>query len=286
MKFQVFSDLHLENYSNHTFKCFEPITPILFLAGDIGHIEEDLYKKFMDYVSENWEYVYVVLGNHEFYNDYYADTEYKYSYEELFDMYEDFFLEYSNIVLVTEGNEYKINDNYTDGEDIYIIGGTGFPKLECSDDSLIVGYHDYDHFYKQIFNDFRCIWQDKDKKMTIKYFNELADMSKTLLLESIQELSKQKDKKVILFTHFPYGLQSLTSSSKYHNDSELKKAYFCNNITETINKIIVDNVNILIAGHTHYSYNFTYNNNKYISNQMGYSSDRDSCFDEKEVYVI
>ena len=241
MKFQVFSDLHLENYSNHTFKCFEPITPILFLAGDIGHIEEDLYKKFMDYVSENWEYVYVVLGNHEFYNDYYADTEYKYSYEELFDMYEDFFLEYSNIVLVTEGNYYKINDKYTDGEDIYIIGGTGFPKLECSDDSLIVGYHDYDHFYKQIFNDFRCIWQDKDKKMTIKYFNELALMSKTLLLESIQEL---KNKKKILFTHFPYGLHSLTSSSKYHNDI------------------------------------------RYISNQMGYSSDRDSCFYEKEVFII
>lgn len=281
MKFQVFSDLHLEHYNDFNFEIFKNQAPILFLGGDIGHIKDDLYKKFMDYVSENWEYIYVVLGNHEFYNNY--DTDYKYSYEELFDMYENFFLEYSNIVLVTEGNYYKINNNYTDEEDIYIIGGTGLPKLECSDDSLIVGYNDYDHFYKQNFNDFNCIYQDKDKQMTIKYFNELALMSKTLLLESAVKL---KDKKVILFTHFPYGLHSLTSSSKYHNDGELRKAYFCNGITEPINKTIINSASLLIAGHTHYSYDFVYNDIRYISNQLGYSSDRDSCFYEKEVYIL
>ena len=280
MEVQVFSDLHLENWDDFNFEIFKPKTKLLFLAGDIGHIKDNLYKKFMDYVSDNWEYIYVVLGNHEFYNDF----ETNYTYEELYDEYDNFFLEYLNIVLVTEGYEYKIPE--TIAKNTYIVGGIGFPQLECSDDSLIVGYNDYDHFYKQNFNDFNCIWQDKNKKMTIKYFNELALMSKTLLLESIQELSKQKDKKVILFTHFPYGLHSLTSSSKYHNDGELRKAYFCNSYDNPTNKNIIDNCDIFIAGHTHYSYDFTKDGKRYISNQMGYSSDRDSCFYEEEVFTL
>lgn len=285
MEVQVFSDLHLENWDDFNFEIFKPKTKLLFLAGDIGHIKDNLYKKFMDYVSYNWEYIYVVLGNHEFYNDF--DTNY--TYEELYDEYENFFLEYPNIVLVTEGYEYKIPENIA--KNTYIIGGIGWPTLindyKDADLEYLCGYHGFDNFYKQHFNDFNFIKKDKDNCIDVKYFNTNSEMSKSLLLESINILRELDDcNKIILLTHFPYGDHSLTSSSKFHNDHFMKKQYFCNSYKNEINKNIIDNCDILIAGHTHYSYDFTKDGKRYISNQMGYSSDRDSCFYEEEIFTL
>jgi hypothetical protein len=269
-KYQLLSDIHLEKYEEFNYTdLIKPIEPVLFLAGDIGHIKHKLYKSFIDYVSNNWEIVYIVLGNHEFYIE---DDKTIYTYEELYDMYENFFLEYPNIILVTEGYEYKINLNYTNGKNIYIIGGIGFPTLETNINEIGECYYNSDIYYRENFNDFNFIYKTKTKKIDVEYFNSLSRTSKSLLIESINELSKlEEEYSIILLTHFPYGIHSLTSSSKFHNDDKLRQYYFCNSIDNGINRIIINSAKLLIAGHTHYSYKFIYNDAKYVSNQLGHN---------------
>ena len=65
-----FSHLHLE--LNQQYLSFEiPVcAKNLILAGDIGRlVDYDNYLKFLQKQTDRFELVFLVLGNHEFYND-------------------------------------------------------------------------------------------------------------------------------------------------------------------------------------------------------------------------
>ncbi|KAL4889977.1 Metallo-dependent phosphatase-like protein [Aspergillus ambiguus] len=68
--FQVLSDLHLE--INQQYLSFEiPVcAKHLILAGDVGRlVDYDNYRDFLQKQTDRFELVFLVLGNHEFYND-------------------------------------------------------------------------------------------------------------------------------------------------------------------------------------------------------------------------
>jgi predicted phosphohydrolase len=71
MKIQYCSDLHLEFKANRNYIAQHPIQPvgdILLLAGDIlPLILTTTYKDFFDYVSDHFEEVFWIAGNHEYY---------------------------------------------------------------------------------------------------------------------------------------------------------------------------------------------------------------------------
>ena len=70
-KFQIISDLHLELGHYYTPPKIPVEAPYLLLVGDIGQLIEFLeskhYRLFMTTQCENFQHVYLVLGNHEFY---------------------------------------------------------------------------------------------------------------------------------------------------------------------------------------------------------------------------
>ncbi|MGI8892848.1 MAG: metallophosphoesterase [Bacteroidia bacterium] len=72
MKIQYCSDLHLEFRENWNYLKSNPIKPtgdILLLAGDIVPFAEmNKYDEFFTFVSDHFEYVYWVPGNHEYYH--------------------------------------------------------------------------------------------------------------------------------------------------------------------------------------------------------------------------
>lgn len=75
MKIQYASDLHLEFAENSRFLKEHPLIKtgdILVLAGDVGYLGDDNYSKhpFWDMVSDQYEQVLIVPGNHEFYKHY------------------------------------------------------------------------------------------------------------------------------------------------------------------------------------------------------------------------
>jgi predicted phosphodiesterase len=69
MTFQYISDIHLEHYK---LEDIDKVIPekeanILILAGDIGYPEEIQYKTYIQKVSQIWEKVFLIAGNHEYY---------------------------------------------------------------------------------------------------------------------------------------------------------------------------------------------------------------------------
>jgi hypothetical protein len=69
LRIQYASDLHLEFSENVVGPAIlKPMAPVLALAGDIGRPDKRPYRDFLKYCSSNWDAVFLVAGNHEFYN--------------------------------------------------------------------------------------------------------------------------------------------------------------------------------------------------------------------------
>lgn len=70
VKFQYVSDLHLEHYKNLNSIKLQKLDDCenLCLLGDIGYAYSELYHKFINYCSDNWLNVFVIFGNHEYYD--------------------------------------------------------------------------------------------------------------------------------------------------------------------------------------------------------------------------
>lgn len=68
-RIQYVSDLHLEMYEKPTIfsDLVTPNARYLALAGNIGQTTSPVFRTFLSYVSDNWERVFYVSGNHEYY---------------------------------------------------------------------------------------------------------------------------------------------------------------------------------------------------------------------------
>jgi predicted phosphodiesterase len=68
-RIQYVSDLHLEFYEKAVFpQLVTPNARYLALAGDIGQPGSRVFHSFLSYVSGNWDRVFYVPGNHEYYS--------------------------------------------------------------------------------------------------------------------------------------------------------------------------------------------------------------------------
>ena len=250
MKFQLYSDVHMEMHES--FPTISKHADILILAGDMGNISNSNFEKFIKYVSETWEHVIYVPGNHEYYHDELCINELNSIYKCLMD-------KYSNI-------HYLQNDSW-DFEEYTFIGS--------------------------------CLWSNPDKE-SIEYLNDFYQIKEhtkygaaTLTLETFKNMHNEcikfikdqvssSDKKIIVITHFP-PIRTNTSHPRYEDD-ELK-AYFTNDLDEM--NINIDKIPLWISGHTHYSYDFMKNKCRFLSNQMGYTSEiKESKFNQQGLFEI
>ena len=67
MRLQIVSDIHLEFYSQN-FPVIEKHAGNVALLGDIGKPFTYVYERFLFQQSETFDHVFVILGNHEYYN--------------------------------------------------------------------------------------------------------------------------------------------------------------------------------------------------------------------------
>ncbi len=68
MRVQYASDLHLETVGNEPYSSILiPSAHILVLTGDICPVENSIYASFLRWCSQNWGFVLVVAGNHEYF---------------------------------------------------------------------------------------------------------------------------------------------------------------------------------------------------------------------------
>jgi predicted phosphodiesterase len=122
-RIQYVSDLHLEFYEKAVFpQLITPNARYLALAGDIGQPGHRVFHSFLDYVSKNWDHVFYVPGNHEYYTKPY--TKWKYSrptpFHERHTELRSAVRHYENIhFLDSESPSY-----YCEDENVAIIGST------------------------------------------------------------------------------------------------------------------------------------------------------------------
>jgi predicted phosphohydrolase len=241
---QIYSDIHIELWNKL------PVFPVkakyLFLAGNICKLRHQLFYKFFDYCSSNWEKIFYVPGNHEYYsnNKNYNELLFEYKYE--------LNKKYKNVYFLD--NECVQLDN-----DINVYGSTFWTKSPFNNihqANLTTNDYNMITYFNQ--NKGHCV------KLDIDYVNQLSKSA----YNKIEKYLNETNKKTIVITHFP-PLRSGTSNPKYLAKNRISNLYF-SWPNETINNLNLINVPIWISGHTKWSYNFKQDNCDFVGNQLGY----------------
>lgn len=160
MRIQYISDLHLE------FLTLIPKIPkvanILCLAGDIGYPYTKKYKEFLKYVNSQYDKIFLISGNHEYYNEYGIEITNKIIINNV--------AKFPNIVFLN--NTSYFYQNYL------FVGSTLWTHIDSQ---------------KHGYNDFNMI-----ENMTLENYNNLHKNAYIFLNNTIQQ---NKDKQLIILTH-------------------------------------------------------------------------------------
>lgn len=234
MKFQLFSDIHLE-FLGQKYPKIKKHAEILILAGDIGHITQNNFKDFIKYCSENWSHVLYVFGNHEFYG--------KFSMESVIQKTSEYFKEFNNVHLLD--NSYIILDEFV----YYGFTGWTMPIFDNTNEA------------RNYLNDYNKIKTQNGKLKVINHKN-IAEFQ-VLKFKEFIELNLDN---IIVITHFP----PVKNTSDPIFESDKLNGYFSWNNFLQLNSIFTTKIKCWCSGHTHYSYDFFLDGIRYMSNQIGY----------------
>ena len=172
MKIQYISDLHIELMHKNKFnKLCDKIIPkcdVLVLAGDIGNPlhHNDKYTSFLHLMSDKFKKVFIITGNHEYYQNDIIKTNEK--------VHE----------ICCSRNNLSFLDNTTEFYNgIRFVGTTQWTHI-CDPQYLI--------------NDFSAI-----KDMNVNRYNNLHLKSRLFLKDSIDNSTKNDEKVVVITHHLP-----------------------------------------------------------------------------------
>lgn len=253
---QYVSDIHLETHHNTGKDIFnkilKPSAPYLALCGDIGYPGAQLYEPFLKYCSDNFEHVFYIAGNHEYYNDMkaikYLKTkqfiEKSVSDDELRRISARFPRETpeDRVEKIRElCSKYK-NIHFLDKEifkipntNIIIVGCTLWSKLDMTP------------FMLPQFNDFQRICENKDTLLRPRTYDDWNEEHVEFLGDILKEIENESpNSKVVVLTHHCPTYDIIIE--KYADDPNNMNSFFANK--DLINPF-GKNVKAWICGHTH-----------------------------------
>ena len=238
MKIQYASDLHLEFRDNAAYMRDNPLIPsgdILILAGDIAYLGDENYSvhPFWDWVSENYQQVLVVPGNHEFYKGYDLDN-----------------VDDGHIGTIRKNVHWYYNAVVSIG-DVDIILTTLWAQIE----------HVNAFWIERGVSDFRRIMKS-NKIINYMDFNNEHSRALNFLHDA---LTKSKSKKRIVVSHH---VPSYLLSSAEFKGSSINGAF----VSELFDFIESHEIDFWIYGHSHRNITARIGKTKCISNQLGYIS--------------
>ena len=248
LNIQYLSDLHLETYHRlkipSILKKITKTADILVLCGDIGNPFSPVYKTFLDYVSNLYEKIFIIAGNHEFYRN-------GFSIEET--------LNHIQKIVDDKPNISFLNDTYEIYKDHIFIGTILW--------SEIVNVKDAERFS---INDLHSI-----KDMSIEKYNNLHLKSVEFLSETLEFLQTKfnSDKNIIILTHH-LPLYEIIDKT-YLKEYEKYNQWFASNLKELIIKY-QSSIKIWFYGHTHMSSEIKMFDIIFTCNPIGYYSENNS----------
>lgn len=236
MTIQYASDLHLEFPQNSAWLQTYPLKPaadILILAGDVTYLSERrLANPILDTLSAQYDTIYVVPGNHEFY-------VWSYDVNDTFP-----FLKWP-----IRKNIFYLNNQVIRHGTVRMLFTTLFTRIERHEfiDKKLTDFHTCKH---------------RGERFTTHKYNECHELSLQFL---IAELEKPFNGQTLIISHHaPYP----PSFCDYPFSGELNEAFHVD-MTWLFTKYKIDH---WIHGHTHHNQKpFKIGDTWFYTNQLGYT---------------
>lgn len=264
--FQYLSDIHFyqndinkNNISNY----IKPTAPNLLIAGDLGSPFFSRFNDIINYCSINFKNVFLIAGNHEYYN------------------VED--LEETNTEL------YKICNSFNN---VYFLNNSihYLTKEVCVIGTIL--WSDINLKYREemikninLFKYITYYSNDKNESIPItpEFLKNEFYKNYIWLMNEVERVSQLEHvKKIIILTHYP-PLRKFKKTSKKRHD-KLISAY-CNNITEILD-IPNNKIKLWICGHTHKNISLYHNNIFITSNCLGYIGKNNIEYKNNAIYTL
>lgn len=233
MIFQYVSDIHIDHYKK---LCLEKLdiqqkSPYLIIAGDIGCPFENSYEQFISFVAKKFELVFIISGNHEYYNYKNQSSNVSQWIPHVDKCIKKIASKFKNVIFL-QNSEYKINDDLT------IFGGTMWTTINNSElYDVQTGISDYQYI----------------PKFTPQLSAELHKEFITKLTESVS-----KNKNVIVVSHH---MPSFDFINERYRSCSINSAFASDVPMRNDPKIVK-----WIFGHTHAKFI----RDKFVCNPLGY----------------
>lgn len=243
MLLRIMSDLHSEFWDFHTKKNIRNIIPefpndqktILIIAGDIGLHIYDNFEEILNILSQRFYKIFIVLGNHYFYNG------------TIFDQIDNILEEWNK----KTDNVIFMENTFITIDGVNFIGANLWTNFNNRNPIDILAA-------KNQMNDYHVIFKSDGSRLTPEETVDIFDVSKKFIFEKIK-----KDQKNVVITH--HGCSLMSCKGKYNSHS-LNPAY----CTELSPEILEHEPDLWIHGHTHTSHDYYIGKTRVICNPFGY----------------
>lgn len=236
---QFVSDLHLE-YSYKVPKIIAKQNN-LALLGDIGNPRMKNYNNFLKYLSPQFDNIFLIAGNHEYWN---LNYKIKYDKKQVDDLIEDICINYNNI-------KYMNNKSITI-DNVHIIGNTlwsNIPNNKILEAQWKMG---------------DCYNIYVDNKNILPY--QINKFHKECVEYIENEININQDKKIIILSHHCPSYKYLTKKHRNY----INNYAFVSNLDHLIERPVY----AWLAGHTHRNIHKIINNVVCSINCNNYNSER------------
>ena len=239
-KFQLISDIHLEF---GTCKKIVKFADNLILAGDIGYPEDKLFTNFLTNVSNTFNKVFYVTGNHEYYQNWKKGKNIKINnIQETNNIIKNIISNFNNIYFLD-------NDFYDFDDNLRIIGSTLWTNIHMNSKSI---------------NDSYQIYLDEKTLINDEYIREIYKNNVSFIENQI-DYAKENNKKLLVITHHLPSYQLILEKYK-------TQTYFAYNshFASDLDYLMDNTIRAWCAGHSHGRNQKIINNVPCYLNAFGY----------------
>ncbi|KAJ6228975.1 ser/thr protein phosphatase superfamily [Anaeramoeba flamelloides] len=244
---QITSDVHLELLKTDEIakkeisKLVTPSAKYLALLGDIGDPEDPIYAYFLNYLSELFEYVFVVPGG-------------KKLLEKICQS-----IEKSNVILLMEQTiKFQLKNKI-----VWVLGTTLWSNIPEKAETSV----------SSTLKDYKYIYQSEDEIFTVNFAQNLYEESNKWLRNEIKRIEElENDDQIVVLTHH---VPSFYQTSHPQFEGMLSKHGFVTDMEDLFLESKNNNkVKLWACGHTHFNFDHIIRGTRVISNQRGYLHDK------------
>ena len=263
-KFQILSDLHLEDPSAYDVFKISPTAPYLALLGDIGVVKDDGFFPFVETQLRQFKIVFFLLGNHE-------------PYYLTWDKARQELQQFSNSVRQRSTAEaigefvFLNQTRYDLSLDVTVLGCTLFSRIDkIQKERVSFGLNDF--YY---INDWTVEEHTAAHEADLGWLNEQVS----------QIAANEPRRRIVVFTHHSPVTQDPRAVDPRHKNSPLSSGFATDLSTQECWTSPL--VRLWAFGHTHYNVRFEDGTGKMVvSNQRGYYFSQARAFDDRLVIAI